>query len=260
MSNEILNSGQAEKLLSAALDIGENMLICGGEVNRVEDTISRICKSYCAKRVDVLVITSSVVATLYFDNEIVETQTRRILQYKTDFGKLEDLNELSRKICKEHLPVGDLKSEIKKVMHAGKHVVFLNYFGPFMAAGTFAVFFGGTFRDGLAASIISFFITLAGNHSRQWFKSQLAYYLVCSFIAGMMAVGLVKIGLAPNVDKVIIGDIMLVIPGIPMTNSIRDMLSGDTISGLLRLCESFLITAALVCGFVGAMLLLGGNA
>ena len=31
-------------LVSRALDVGERMLLCGGEVSRVEDTISRIQK------------------------------------------------------------------------------------------------------------------------------------------------------------------------------------------------------------------------
>ena len=43
MENQNTEIGQ---LLSAALDLGEQMLICGGEVNRVEDTICRLCKAY----------------------------------------------------------------------------------------------------------------------------------------------------------------------------------------------------------------------
>ena len=50
---------------------------------------------------------------------------------------------------------------------------------------------------------------------------------------------------------------MLLIPGIPFTNSIRDMLSGDTMSGLLRMCECLLRTVAVAAGFVGVMTLLG---
>ena len=42
----------ASQILHEALNIGEQMLICGGEVSRVEDTISRICRAYEMKKVD----------------------------------------------------------------------------------------------------------------------------------------------------------------------------------------------------------------
>ena len=56
-----------------------------------------------------------------------------------------------------------------------------------------------------------------------------------------------------NLDKIMIGDIMLLIPGIAATNSIRDMLMGDTISGMMRLIESILWAGALACGFMAAI-------
>ena len=43
----------------------------------------------------------------------------------------------------------------------------------------------------------------------------------------------------------IMGNIMLLIPGLVFTNSIRDMLNGDTMTGLLRVCESLLRTVAI---------------
>jgi uncharacterized membrane protein YjjP (DUF1212 family) len=52
------------------------------------------------------------------------------------------------------------------------------------------------------------------------------------------------------VDKIIIGDIMLLIPGIALTNSIKDIFVGDTISGIMRLAESLLWAGAIACGFL----------
>ena len=59
-------------------------------------------------------------------------------------------------------------------------------------------------------------------------------------------------------DKIIIGDIMLLIPGIPMTNAVRDILVGDTISGIMRLVETLLWAGALACGFMAAIFIIGG--
>lgn len=57
---------------------------------------------------------------------------------------------------------------------------------------------------------------------------------------------------------IIIGNIMLLIPGVVLTNSIRDMLSGDMISGLLRLSESVVLAVAIAIGFALSTALLGG--
>jgi uncharacterized membrane protein YjjP (DUF1212 family) len=59
------------------------------------------------------------------------------------------------------------------------------------------------------------------------------------------------------VDKIIIGNIMLVIPGIQFTNSLRDMINGDTISGLLNLSEALLKAIAVAMGFA-VVLMIGG--
>ena len=60
-----------------------------------------------------------------------------------------------------------------------------------------------------------------------------------------------------NLDKIMIGDIMLLIPGIAMTNAIRDMLMGDTISGLMRLIESILWAGSLAVGFMASIWMVG---
>ena len=54
-----------------------------------------------------------------------------------------------------------------------------------------------------------------------------------------------------------IGVIMLLIPGAALTNAVRDMLVGHTISGLLRLAESLLLALMLAIGFGSAIYLFG---
>lgn len=61
-----------------------------------------------------------------------------------------------------------------------------------------------------------------------------------------------------HADKVLIGIIMLLIPGIMLTNSIRDILLGDIISGSLRLVEAILMAATLALGIMAAIWLMGG--
>ncbi len=82
-------SQERQQLLQSLLDMGESMLQCGAEINRVEDTLSRIGKAFHAVRTDTFVITSSIVLTFVFEDNAILTQTRRIAQTgRTDFDKL----------------------------------------------------------------------------------------------------------------------------------------------------------------------------
>ena len=88
-----------KEALICAMDIGEQMLVCGAEIHRVEDSIERMCYALGATRVDVFIITSSMVVTAHNENGDTFTQTRRVLSSNTDIEKLHRLNELSREIC-----------------------------------------------------------------------------------------------------------------------------------------------------------------
>ena len=127
------------------------------------------------------------------------------------------------------------------------------YMGSILAAGSFAVFFGGTFADGVVAALVAVLICFIQQKATKFFANTIMFNLFCSFVVGTVICLTVKVLPVLNMDKIMIGDIMLLIPGIPATNSIRDMLMGDTISGLMRLIESILWAGALACGFMAAI-------
>ena len=106
-----------EQLLNCAMDIGEQMLISGAEVHRVEESIKRMCRSFGAKRTDVFIITSSMVVSVFTEKDETYTQTRRILNSSTDYEKLHKLNELSRNICSKKIcNVNQIKEELNNAI------------------------------------------------------------------------------------------------------------------------------------------------
>ena len=67
-----------------------------------------------------------------------------------------------------------------------------------------------------------------------------------------------RLSLVGSVDKVIIGNIMSLIPGIGLTNALRDLFTGDHIAGLLRTIESVMIALVIAAGYVLSAILMGG--
>lgn len=247
-----------EELLCCVLDIGEQMLISGAEINRVEDSIRRICKAYNAKRVDVFTITSSIVVTLQREEGGTFTQTRRILKYSTNLNKVDKLNSLSRYICSYTPEANYIAKELAEINKGKTYDLSVEYIVYAMIAGVFTIFFGGSLSDAVVSSVIAIFLKLSITLTQKVDTNKLFVNIICSFVVGLFAILAVSIGVGESIDKIIIGNIMLMIPGIALTNSIRDIIKGDTIAGLFRLCEAIVIALSIAVGFGIASIFFGG--
>ena len=238
-----------EALLECALDVGEQMLICGAEISRVEDTVERICYAYGASRVDVFTITSCIIATVKFEGANPATQTRRIRVTNNDLTKLDHLNALSRRICQEKPDFDEFKRAFHSVISPHLYPLLGQYANFALVSSSFSVFFGGSWQDALVSGAIGIIL--------KWLTMQCARYglnnvlsnVFCSFVGGYIAVLALRMGLGDSFDKIAIGVIMLLIPGILLTNSLRDMIGGDTVSGIMRLCNALLGSVAIAIGF-----------
>lgn len=246
-----------EKYLSCAMEIGEQMLKSGAEVHRVEDSIKRMCNSFGILRTDVFIIPSSMVTTIYTESGETYTQTRRILSSATNFEKLHKLNNLSRKICNEKLTVEEIKSEIEKTSTCKNHPFYVECVCYSLIAGMFTLFFGGTVKE----MIVSLFAGLVVRLILTLCKKIVPNYIFTKFFSSVTASAIafiaMKLGIVSSVDTIIIGNIMTLIPGIGLTNALRDLFTGDSMAGLLRCIEAILIALAIALGYF-LVAILGG--
>lgn len=241
------------RLMNCMLDMGELLLDAGAEIGRVEDTLSRMGATYGAARVDVFVITSLISVTMEFPDAEAMTETRRVRSSaQTDFYRVDKLNTISRRCCAEPMPVAELRAQLDAIA-AGHKPFGVILAGSVIGGGSYAVFFGGTLCDALAAAFFAVVICQLQLYLGRTRVNTVASNLVISLLTGL-GVGLcTAVFPALHMDKIIIGDIMLLIPGLAMTNAIRNMLVGDTISGVVRLAESLIWAAALAGGFMVAL-------
>lgn len=249
---------EAGEYLYVALNIGEQMLYSGAEVRRVEDSIERICRAYGAERVDVLTITSSIVVTMYAAEFGAITQTRRLTGQKIDMCKLDKLNDLSRRICSDKLTVNEIEKRLDAIMDTKQYNFYMQLCVYAAISGSFSAFFGGSIKDVAVAAIIGIVLKCMDSTLHRLDMNALISAMICSFIGGYMAFLAVRSGLGDSVDKINIGNIMLLIPGRALTTSMRDMFGGDTISGALRFMESVILAAVIALGFAVAAGVGGG--
>lgn len=247
---------RVDEILDIALDVGVAMLECGAEVHRVEDTISRICAAYGAREIEVFAITSMVIAQIRMDDEAYSSQTRRIKRTYNHLARLEKLNALSREICRTPLVHEEVNRRLKEIHHYRPVPEWLCYVGGMLATGGFAMFFGGTWLDGLAAAAIGVLLTFIERRGKPIINA-MAGAFINSFIAGALSLLCVAVGFGHNADMVIIGTIMLEIPGMAFGNALRDLLCGDTLAGALRFIQAILQALIMAAGYLGAMMIIG---
>lgn len=246
---------ESGKLLNVILDIGEVMLVSGGEVSRVEDTIARICRAYGMNKINVFIITTSMVVTVTDKDGEMLTQTRRIYSYATNFTKLELLNNLSRTVCETLPDISYIEAQLAGIQAAPMYTERTYYLAYALISSAFSIFFGGSLWDAAAAALIALLLRFVLLVNRRLEMNFIVNNIVCSLVGGLAAVLLTRLGLGESVDKIVIGNIMLLIPGIALTNGIRDMINGDIMSGVMRLSEAVIVSIAIAVGFATVLVL-----
>lgn len=249
---------QPEQLLTCALDIGENMLISGAEIGRVEDSIRLICSAYGCLRTDVFTITSSIVVSIEDTERRFYTQSRRIIGTQTNLTRLDRLNALSRRICAEKPDYETVQASLEKILQQRRYPLWLEILCSAMIGGAFAVFFGGGLADALVAAVLGAFLRVTTFGLGLIHTNQILVNVIATFCLSVLAILSVRWGLGGDANKIIIGNIMLLIPGIAFTTALRDIINGDTLSGLLGLCEAILRALAVAIGFAAVLLWTGG--
>ena len=255
---EIYKDDFTEYLLCLALDVGEGMLKNGGEVSRVEDTIERICRAYGAVHVEVFTIISMINAAVRMPDGSYSSQLRRVKQTANNLNTLEKLNALSRKICREKPSLDDFDAMLRDLKKEKPYSSWMYIMAAAIATGAFCLFFGGGVVDALVTMVIGTVLALIINYPSVRLNS-MAKTVISSFCAATM-VGLAY-ALIPSldVDAVIIGAIMLLVPGILFGTAMRDLLCGDLIAGTLKILQAIIQTLMIGFGYMLSYAMLGNT-
>ena len=235
-------------LLDVSAEIGYRLAMAGAETYRVEESISRILAAYGIKS-EVFVITNCLHISIMSDNGTACTRMRRIGEHGNDLDTVERYNSLSRKICAEKPAPENLQALLDET-----HASIVHYKFPIiclahaMGAAGFAIFFGGTMIDGLWAGLCGVLIGIVNFILSKRKVNPFFTTIASAFIMAFTAYAVKGIGIASNADIIIIGALMLLVPGLLFTNAMRDIIFGDTNSGINRIVQVLLIAAAIGLG------------
>ena len=237
-------------LMDLVSAIASKLAVSGAETYRVEESVQRICAAY-GLDARTYAIPHSLFITIMIPGQLPMTQLCRMEHLGTDLEAVEQYSNLSRKICAEKPDWKTALSWLETADREEQHFsIPMDLLGHVLVASGFCLFFGGSGLDALSAGFCGL---LLGVLSRALSKTNTFFQKILSaFLTALFAYGLSALGWTNNVDTCVIGALMLLVPGILFTNALRDIIFGDTNSGINRIVEVLLIAAAIALGTAAA--------
>ncbi|MCR3759071.1 threonine/serine exporter family protein [Clostridium felsineum] len=237
-----------EKIINLASYAGKILLQSGAEIYRVEETMNKICMSFNVQDAESFVTPTGIIISITGKDGKITSTIKRIQTRTVDLEKISEVNDLSRLLQRKSLPLQEVEAKLKKIDNEKKHSDFFLITFSAIAAGFFTLIFGGTFRDFSAAFLIGLLIKIFSIALSRLNINDFFLNLVGGAIAALIALILKKLGFIIYLDKTIIGSIMLLVPGLAITNAVRDTIAGDLVSGISRALEAFFIAVAIAAG------------
>lgn len=240
-------------LLELAAELGYCLAMAGAETYRIEESILHIMESYGLKA-EAFAIPNCLTVSIITADGTPRTRMKRIGYHGTDLGNVERLNALSRRICSQkpdpEIALQWLQAFKESPTRYPLPIIALGYF---LGSFGFAILFGGTLTDAFWAGLCGL-IVLCTDKLLDRLQSTLFFRTIFAAFASSACAYLISIlGWLNNPDATIIGTLMLLVPGLLFTNAMRDIMYGDTNSGLHRIVQVLLIAMAIALGTASAL-------
>lgn len=246
-------------LMETAMLAGELMLKSGAETYRTEDTMKRILETSGLQKVEAYVTVTGMMATMN-DETLTQPMTAiyRVSERGTCLYRVMRVNAISRDYCSGKLSLEDAYAKLSNMPKKQYSILQYNLAIICIAFG-FAMFSKGTLTDVLAAAVAGTALSAMITVCKRLKMNAVIYDIITSMsISASVCLLMEYVWPSINMDIVIISAMMPLVPGVAITNAIRDTLQGDYVSGGARMLEAFLKAAAIALG-VGVGLAVMGN-
>lgn len=248
-------TAQANRVIDVAILAGTLLIQSGSEIYRVEDTMIRIARSQGLHHVNVLAMPAAIFVSIEQTNL---SRMKRILSSSYNIEKVCDVNHISRQLVAQDISLEEAYTQLSQLRDKPlPYQPWQTLLAATLAAPFFTVMFGGNLADMLGAILATFFGFLAYMGMERTAKIPFVSAFIGSLIFTMIGFVFTHFYPSPtNMDWIMAGAVMPFVPGIALTNAIRDLMTNHLNTGMSKLFESLLIIFALGAGTTLAILIM----
>ena len=239
-----------KKVLILALRAGELMMKSGAEIYRVEDTITRICKACKIPYVEVFATPTGIFLSLDEGSPDSDMHTfiKRIRGTSIDLEKISKINHFSREFTDTDLSIDSGLNILKEISRIKPYPIWLRVLGAALVSSFFCLIYKGNLNDFFCAFVAGGISYTASILLDKIETNLFIRGFCCCALASFSALVFLSLKLGSNLSPIIIGSIMIFLPGVSITNAVRDTLAGDMVSGASKGIEAAVIAVSLAAG------------
>lgn len=235
-------------IVTLAVEIADAMLRNGAEIYRVEDSVVHILDAYEVENFDAYVLSNGIFASANEDKEDACSMIRHVPLGSTNLGKIAALNQLVRDICTQNCTLENAWARLEECRNLPPYSPLLCTIACGVGNSCFCYLFGGGLLDVGFSVIIGFLEQCLLYAFRRHKVSKFLTNVFTSMFVSVLSILVFMTGLPVLYDKIIIGSIMPLLPGILFTTSIRDFYNGDYLSGTIHLIDALLTALCIAVG------------
>lgn len=239
---------EPEELLLFAADAARMMLESGGETYRAEETAMGIITSQGGAEAECFALSTGLMLSFSGPDGRIQSITRRIKKHGMNLEKVYRIESMVRNLQRSNITMDEAARELDEVERMQELPIAARMAASAFGAGAFALLFGGTVIEAAVAAFVGTLLSLLVAGFQKLRLPGFVTTLAGGAIATFATLAIKAAGLAIDTDATIIGVIMLLVPGVAITNAIRDSIAGDLVAGLARGADAFLTAAAISAG------------
>ena len=252
--------GRDRLVMHAAMEAGHILLENGAEIDRVEETMDRICRHFGVNNASFFVLSNGMFAT---DESQYEyggqfADVRHIPVHGARLDKVAGVNQLSREMEKGRYTPKELLEELKKVRTLPEKPRWLQVLASGIGSGCFCYLFGGGYSDCIGSLIAGLFLYLFFLFVEKGKLKKLMHAIVGGALVTCVCYVCYYAGIGDSLNHMIVGAVIPLVPGVAFTNGIRDIGNEDYIAGTVRLLDAMLVFFGIAAGVGGMMMILRG--
>ncbi len=239
------------------LDVGTLLMSNGASTGRVRTTVNRIADALDYE-VELLITSRSLMLTVTEENGTDYTSSvRRTPPHGVNFRLVSGISRMSWRVIEDKLTVEEINQDIVRLVALPRYPRLVVLSLVSLAGASFCRLFGGE----VVEMIISFAATFIGLFIRQEaIKSRFNPYLAilfASFAASMITGLSAKFVVGAPCEHALATSVLFLIPGVPLINSLTDLLDGNTLNGIVRGVNGLIAAFAIALGLMFAMQVCG---
>ncbi|MBS4982604.1 threonine/serine ThrE exporter family protein [Hungatella hathewayi] len=240
--------GYQREVMEVAMQAGHILLENGAEIFRVEETIGRICRHFGVETVNVFIMSNGIIVTAGDEKEQYFAKVEHIPVRGSSLNRVAAVNQLSREIEENRYSIGEVKDCLDSIQQMPGKSKRMMTLAAGIGSAAFCYIYGGSLRDSFSSFLAGLVLYVFVLEISKPYMSKIVANICGGALVTLVSIVLYHVGVGENLNHMIIGSIIPLVPGVAFTNAIRDIADEDYISGSVRMLDAMLVFFCIAMG------------